>query len=190
MFKLFPPLVLLAISIQAAPIIGPIPITGRGSYGRDFADVWQSVRASGSNSNGSVFFSFNAGCGPVQPSPFFGVFSNLLCVNGDATINGITSRDFDVYLIPGSAQRLPTALEGQGILNLYDSQGNLLISAQLQGYYTNITRVFDRGPAASAFSFSGTFDIVPDTPLPEPSCLAFVGTTLSLLLVARKFSVK
>ena len=173
-------LVLLSsFRVNAALMVGPIPVSGMGDFSSDLQDGGWEIFANGSLGSDSVSFGAQSTCnepgtpGPGQiPGAILGIGISRLCHTGGASIDGISSGQFD-YSIGG----------GGGILDVYDnSTGTILLaSATLIGYAQETSYTATPPPVV----VSATFVITP-TPTPEPSTSVLMCVGLGLIAILRR----
>lgn len=149
---------LLALSVAASanPIMAgaAIPLTGGGFWYSDPADMIgnQSVSAGGDNGVDSVSFSYTSTClGAAGPNISVSTLA-IGCAYGTALLDGVSSSYFSAFVSGGT-----------GSIDVFDSGGDLLASADLIGWI-NVTSISYSGLGDRIVN--GTFII---SPVPEPA---------------------
>ena len=179
-------LFLLTGALRAGPItIGPIEMTGSGSFGWDYGlGTFERFKASGTDGVNTVFLSIDGGTEYplLTPPPTYATqldrcYSNLSFV----TINGITGQT--QCGVPNGTNyfNMLTIGNGGGQVDLFTAPSTWLIHANLIGF-VEITSYQDiYWNDSKLVGVRGEFNITP-THMPEPNAGLLMGLGLSILL--------
>jgi hypothetical protein len=150
-----------SVAASAGPILvtDPISLTGSGTWSFSFigGEMIQSASASGNNGADSAGFSYISDCaGAGGPSVEVSVNGGCAVATGmGAEIDDVFSSLFSIQLGAG----------GTGLLELYDSNHDLLASADVIGWINVTTLVYNGPPGDPGMSGDGAFAIAA---VPEP----------------------
>lgn len=169
MLKILLPLSLAISVASAVPIltVGPISVSGGGTYYESLGDSSVIESFSGTNGIDSVFMSGGGeggpdggiGFGDATPADVFG---------GSASIDAVGSSYFSFSL-------------ASGMLTIDNSVGTAIASADIVGY-ANITNIVYDNPEVPELGYTETFAIVPTA---EPGTAWLLLAGLAALIVMR-----
>jgi hypothetical protein len=164
----------LAIASGGPIGVGPIPVSGGGTYSQSFGDAGITEFFSGNNGTDGVSFSGGGEAGP-RGGIGYGTGPGVFDADGisGASIDGTSSKYF-TFNVGG----------GGGSMTLYDSLNNVIATANLQGYIV-ITGITYENPAVPLLGYTETFLITP-TPEPGTSWMMLVGLAAMAVAARRR----